>query len=478
MAYGLVLTHFWSNSNRETGSKNGISGSLTLGGYDRSKFTPNDVTFAIAEDERDLMVSIQKITGGGKSLLPSEMTAYLDSAVPYIVLPETACEKFEEEFKLVWDNESSLYVVSDTLHTLLLAKNPNITFNLGTPTQSVDITFPYAAFDLEAGYPLVENTTTVKYFPLRRANGSIQYTLGRTFFQEAYVIADYERRNFSISQALFNERLEADLVPVYPIAGAPKELPIGAIAGGAGAGVAVIALILAYFFWWKPRQRRRKPSELDGNSLYHPLHPNSHQKNPAFIKAELGAGDDNERHDGRYGKPVEMGAQEEIYEMDGGDVVNDIGQGDEKRRDRRWGWKRRNDVPSRQNTSDTFGFPVTPISPYPRGESSIQSTPAANYATPVPQARSKTDLPQSIYRDRTRSPSPLSYREDNDMLRRDSNADSMGFPRSQIGSMTVSSPGSSLRVPETPQSRNQNDRGSPLVSPMSSSSGRGEFRRF
>lgn len=112
---------------------------------------------------------------------------YLDSTVPYIYLPEAACAMFESTFGLVWDNATQLYLLTDAQHTTLKAQDPQITFTLGNLTSSttVDITLPYSAFDLTVLYPIVENAT--RYFPLKRANDSSQYTLGRTFFQEAYV---------------------------------------------------------------------------------------------------------------------------------------------------------------------------------------------------------------------------------------------------------------------------------------------------
>jgi hypothetical protein len=57
--------------------------------------------------------------------------------------------------------------------------NPTITFKLGDTIDggdTVDITLPYNAFDLQADYPLYTNRTN--YFPLRRADNDTQYTLG------------------------------------------------------------------------------------------------------------------------------------------------------------------------------------------------------------------------------------------------------------------------------------------------------------
>jgi hypothetical protein len=160
-----------------------------LGGYDTSKFLPNDLTFDFGpQDDRELLVQLNKITTGeGTSLLSSPIPMLLDSTIPYIYLPVSACEEFESAFGLVWDNATQLYLLTDAQHTALQTKNPNITFALGNLTSStiIDITLPYSAFDLTLSYPIVANAT--RYFPLKRANDSSQYTLGRTFFQEAYV---------------------------------------------------------------------------------------------------------------------------------------------------------------------------------------------------------------------------------------------------------------------------------------------------
>jgi hypothetical protein len=61
------------------------------------------------------------------------------------------------------------------------------------------ISFNYSAFDMQGTYP--SYTTPTNVFPIRRA-GPIA-VLGRTFFQEAYVAVDFNRGNFSVTQAKF-----------------------------------------------------------------------------------------------------------------------------------------------------------------------------------------------------------------------------------------------------------------------------------
>ena len=151
------------------------------------------MSFSLAPDiSRDIVVGLQSITakdanGSTTSLLPSPILTFIDSTVPYIYLPLEACQLFEDAFGLVWNATLEMYFVNDTLHESLLAKNATFIFQIGDTTTggpAVDIVLPYASFDLIAEYPIVDDTT--RYFPLQPGNET-QYTLGRTFLQEAYV---------------------------------------------------------------------------------------------------------------------------------------------------------------------------------------------------------------------------------------------------------------------------------------------------
>ncbi|MCJ1426407.1 hypothetical protein MMC29_004310 [Sticta canariensis] len=204
-------------------------GSLTLGGYDSSRFVPSNFSFDLTpETPRDLVVGIQSITADGTfdptdttSLLPSPILSFIDSTVPQIWLPLDACEAFETAFGLRWDSNTELYLVNDTLHKTLLAQNANITFQIrtvrtdSTSDHTVNITLPYASFDLEVNYPIVESSSS--YFPIRRAANQSQYTLGRTFLQEAYVIVDYERSNFSVNPCVFLDNVAENIFPITSV---------------------------------------------------------------------------------------------------------------------------------------------------------------------------------------------------------------------------------------------------------------------
>ena len=123
------------------------------------------------------------------NLLQAPILSFIDSTIPHIWLPLESCQAFEDAFGIVWDPYSQLYLVNDTTHDSLLVSNASITFQISADTTSttefLDIVLPYASFDLEVAdtYPNVNSTT--RYFPLKRAANESQYTLGRTFLQEA-----------------------------------------------------------------------------------------------------------------------------------------------------------------------------------------------------------------------------------------------------------------------------------------------------
>ncbi|KAL2071088.1 hypothetical protein VTL71DRAFT_12323 [Oculimacula yallundae] len=151
------------------------------------------------------------------SLLPSGILTLIDSTVPEIWLPLSACSVFETTFGLQYDPRTDRYLVNETIHNNLTTMNPPLSFKLGNLAeggQSINIVLPYKAFDLQASWLIYDNIT--KYFPLRRALNESQYTLGRRVLQEAYVIADYERSNFSVSQRLFKDANPQNLVAILP----------------------------------------------------------------------------------------------------------------------------------------------------------------------------------------------------------------------------------------------------------------------
>lgn len=168
-------------ANPDTGY-NKVQGSLTLGGYDSSRFgAEKNVTFPFNNDvARRFIVELRSIkyvpTGlstvtTSTTLMAGTISVYIDSTIPYIYLPTNVCDRFALAFGLEWDDANRIYTINDTMHTKLQATNPKFTFTIAnTAGNTMEIDFPYAAFDLEASFPVIplENNAT-NLFPLRRA---------------------------------------------------------------------------------------------------------------------------------------------------------------------------------------------------------------------------------------------------------------------------------------------------------------------
>lgn len=287
--------------------------SLTLGGYDENRFEVSELSHKMnADNTRPLQLGIQKILAentlkGSVNLLPTGTFYLVDSTVPHIWLPDDAIDEFVSAFGLTYDNTTDLYLVNNTIHEELLQKQPTLTFVLGNSTQdgmgtTQNIELPYAAFDLQAGYPFYANDT-VRYFPIRRAANESQYTIGRTFLQEAYVIVDWERQNFTVAQARFDNLNEEKLVPILSRANEPSSdhtqpgeetsesqssgLGAGAIAGIVVGVVVFLAFIgtAAFLYLRKKKNQKVVAAQEDETSAASDMHKSSFQRSEVELQS-------------------------------------------------------------------------------------------------------------------------------------------------------------------------------------------------
>ncbi|KAL8750314.1 MAG: hypothetical protein Q9184_006466 [Pyrenodesmia sp. 2 TL-2023] len=347
-ARNLIPSLSWSYTAGAHYQSKGSFGSLTFGGSDISKYVPSNVSFTLAPDvARDLVVGIQSITttyfnGSVSSLLPSPTLAFIDSTVPYIYLPEDACKTFESELGLVYNKKNNIYFVDDALHQTLLELKPQFTFRLGNDKLSkptVEITLPYASFDLVMKPPLQPNATS--YFPLRRGADN-QITLGRVFLQEAYVITDYDHNNFTVAQALFNENTKTNIVPIpWNATAVPVPIPrnttavpverkglglqttVGISTGSTIFGI--LAAIIIFFCVMRRRKRRIRITLADTST---PSQPSPDVRPLSFIPTqEIGHRSIPELHDIAHHLELldgqaPSGSGNDINELPNGDEIS------------------------------------------------------------------------------------------------------------------------------------------------------------
>lgn len=301
-----------------------VLGSLTLGGVDSGLFTPNNLSIPFASQEgRSLVVGIQSIlsvdqNGTTSNLLPGGgITAVVDSTEAQIWLPVEACQAFETAFGLTYNKTTGLYLVDDALHTQLKSQNASVTFTLGSTAiggETVNITLPYASFDLLLTPPAANLTSSTRYFPLHRADNNTQYALGRTFLQEAYLTVDWERRNFSISECLFSETYQQTLVAIQSPSdttnsgGSSTGKTVG-IAVGVVVGVLVIAAAIGVFLWKKHQAKRESENERAEKAKM--LESGVDDQLRQGFKQELGVDNEHQRFEMQGSTPEEAKAKAE-----------------------------------------------------------------------------------------------------------------------------------------------------------------------
>lgn len=250
--------------------------SLTLGGIDLNRFIPNDISFdmatgfqpvvsitaiSVSSDPLFTASNIPNWTGEPLSLLESSQAELytIDSSTPFLWLPEKVCDAFALALNLTYNDTLQLYLYGDGADPSTLADwNMIFTFTIADlpgSSKTVDIILPYDAFNHQLSFPFPAlnatfNSPPVNYFPLRKASNKTQYTIGRVFLQEAYLAVDYERNNFSISQAKFandavtNVNLAAITRPLNSIFAGPANISKSGLSTGAKVGIGVGAAII------------------------------------------------------------------------------------------------------------------------------------------------------------------------------------------------------------------------------------------
>lgn len=325
---------FVSRLTRYSGSGN-FWGSLILGGYDAARYmkpstTDSQLTFPLTQDPaRDLVVGISSIKYSSTTeLLDSKNITFavIDSSTPFFRLPEAVCKAFEDAFGLTWNDQTELYTLNASQHLALSKLGPEVTFTL-SPTlppaaanKAVSITLPYAALDLTA---TAANGTETLYFPLKRAVNESQVSLGRAFLQEAYLIADYERNEFSVWPVDWSwTSAKSNVVPIASVTKVNRDgekpseptrarahIGKGVIAGIAvGSSAGVIVLTLLFFLYRRRRSQKHHCTQELPAAFDHELHSEHRFESPGDGKFELNG----------IARPLEADVKDISYEMDAG----------------------------------------------------------------------------------------------------------------------------------------------------------------
>jgi hypothetical protein len=255
---------------------------VVLGGTNLGRYSRNNVTFPL-DANRNPMINLDGITvsatgtppwgAGPYTLMVEPAQVLIDSTTPFLWLPESACRAFEQALGLTWNSSMNLYLLdNETIYSGLVGPNLSFTFRLTLEpgsVEGVEIVIPFSSLDMTISWPYVNISSTekIKYFPLKRASSDRQYTLGRSFLQEAYLAVDYDRGNFSVHPAIFpprNDEIEKIIHPNdvvnTPDPGAGEGsggLSTAATVGIAvGIGLAVVAALMVLFLLYRRKKKQ------------------------------------------------------------------------------------------------------------------------------------------------------------------------------------------------------------------------------
>lgn len=196
-----------------------VSGSLVLGGYDRSRcftdpitsssdyFELSDISIGVSSgDSAFLGLSNGSMTGLLSSSLSSsgQLDIMANPGVPYIYLPQDACDAIAQYLPVTFDSGLQLYLwnTSDAAFANIVS-SPHIlsfTFESSSSTNNT-LHVPFALLNLTLESPIVSKPT--QYFPCSPytpASGK-PYHLGRAFLQSAFLAQNWQTNTTWLAQA-------------------------------------------------------------------------------------------------------------------------------------------------------------------------------------------------------------------------------------------------------------------------------------
>ena len=149
-------------------------GSLILGGYDKSRFIPHNVSFPLGPViNRELLVFVNSIKiSTAKSAMSLGIYAAIDSLVPDLWLPTPVCDQLQSVLGLQYNRSVNRYFLNESRRDQISGQDINISIFLGQ-NAVVNITLPWRSFDLTDKTSAVgKGDQGPSYFPVWQVKNS------------------------------------------------------------------------------------------------------------------------------------------------------------------------------------------------------------------------------------------------------------------------------------------------------------------
>ncbi|AEO58186.1 hypothetical protein MYCTH_2305377 [Thermothelomyces thermophilus ATCC 42464] len=199
-----------------------MTGSLLYGGYDRNRvvgkmlsidgdlFKPvtlQDISILVIQGSSPFN-SATAISGllaqGNSSISSAGLPVILDPCSPYLTLPKSTCDSIAAHLPVSYNASLGLYLwnTSSPRYAPVVTSASTLSFTLmgASNTESLTIHVPFRHLSLNLTAPFTATFEPVPYLPCF-TGGVGAYALGRAFFQDAFVGANWEKRKVWLAQA-------------------------------------------------------------------------------------------------------------------------------------------------------------------------------------------------------------------------------------------------------------------------------------
>lgn len=193
-----------------------VSGSLVLGGYDRSRCLTDPITSSSSTLElSDIGLGVESggsaflnlTNGSAKGLLrPTSSTGLSvmpNPGVPYLYLPQDTCDAITNHLPVTFNSDFGLYTwnTEDTAFGKIVNSPSYLSFTFTSSGDNETIYIPFALLNLTLESPLVGSST--QYFPCSpyTPTDGQTYHLGRAFLQAAVLAQNWGTNTLWLAQA-------------------------------------------------------------------------------------------------------------------------------------------------------------------------------------------------------------------------------------------------------------------------------------
>jgi hypothetical protein len=142
------------------------------------------------------------LAAGNSSITSAGLSVLLDPCSPYITLPKSTCDSIASHLPVSYNESLGLYIwdTSSPRYSRIVSSASALSFTLmgKSNTDTLTIHVPFRHLNLTLSPPFVDEPTP--YLPCF-TGGIGAYVLGRAFFQDAFLGANWEKNKIWLAQA-------------------------------------------------------------------------------------------------------------------------------------------------------------------------------------------------------------------------------------------------------------------------------------